>query len=66
VDTLAKRLGLPAQKVPGNLAKQGNTVSSSIPLLFEGFLDNPAINRVLMSGFGVGLSWASCLVERRR
>jgi 3-oxoacyl-[acyl-carrier-protein] synthase-3 len=65
VDTLVKRLGLPPAKVPSNLAGQGNTVSSSIPLLFEAYLDDPTIGRVLMSGFGVGLSWASCLVERR-
>lgn len=65
VDTLAKRLALPAERVPCNLAGQGNTVSSSIPLLFERYLDDPRISRVLMSGFGVGLSWASCLLERR-
>jgi 3-oxoacyl-[acyl-carrier-protein] synthase-3 len=64
VDTLAKRLGLPSSKVPCNLAEQGNTVSSSIPLLFEPYLAEPSVRRVLMSGFGVGLSWASCLVER--
>lgn len=65
LDALAKRLALPASKVPCNLAGQGNTVSSSIPLLFERRIDDPAIRRVLMSGFGVGLSWASCLLERR-
>ena len=65
VDTLIKRLGLPPAKVPSNLAGQGNTVSSSIPLLFEACQDDPRIGRILMSGFGVGLSWASCLVERR-
>jgi hypothetical protein len=64
-DTLVKRLELPPAKVPSNLAAQGNTVSSSIPLLFEAFVDNPGVSRILMSGFGVGLSWASCLVERR-
>jgi 3-oxoacyl-[acyl-carrier-protein] synthase III len=64
LDTLVKRLGLPPEKVPSNLAAQGNTVSSSIPLLFEPYVDNPGIKRVLMSGFGVGLSWASCLLER--
>jgi 3-oxoacyl-[acyl-carrier-protein] synthase III len=65
VDALAKRLNLPPQRIPCNLAKQGNTVSSSIPLLFERYMNDPAIHRVLMSGFGVGLSWASCLLERR-
>jgi 3-oxoacyl-[acyl-carrier-protein] synthase-3 len=66
LEALAKRLGLPPDKVPCNLREQGNTVSSSIPLLFERYIHDPAIRRVLMSGFGVGLSWASCLVERRQ
>jgi len=66
VDTLAKRLALQPHQVPCNLAEQGNTVSSSIPLLFERYFDDPAVRRVVMSGFGVGLSWASCLVERRQ
>jgi 3-oxoacyl-[acyl-carrier-protein] synthase-3 len=65
VDTLAKRLALPADKVPSNLAEQGNTVSSTLPLLFERHVDDPDLRRVVMSGFGVGLSWASCIVERR-
>ena len=65
VDALASRLGLPQDKVPCNLAAQGNTVSSSIPLLFERYVSNPSLRRVLMCGFGVGLSWASCIVERR-
>lgn len=65
LDTLQKRLALPAARVPCNLRKQGNTVSSSIPLLFEPYVDDLKVRRVLMSGFGVGLSWASCLIERR-
>ena len=66
VDTLAKRLGLRPRQAPCNLAEQGNTVSSSVPLLFERRFDDAALRRVVMSGFGVGLSWASCLVERRQ
>ena len=65
VDTLARRLALPESKVPSNLSRQGNTVSSSIPLLFEGYLEDLLLRRIVMSGFGVGLSWASCLCERR-
>jgi 3-oxoacyl-[acyl-carrier-protein] synthase-3 len=64
VDHLTKRLALPPQKVPIGLAKQGNTVSSSIPLLLQRYLDDPELNRMLLSGFGVGLSWASCLLTR--
>ena len=65
VDTLVKRLELPPEKVPCNLSAQGNTVSSSIPLLLEHYLSDTTLNRILLSGFGVGLSWASCLIERR-
>lgn len=64
VDHLTKRLALPPQKVPIGLAKQGNTVSSSIPLLLQRYLDDLELNRMLLSGFGVGLSWASCLLTR--
>lgn len=63
VDTLQKRLGINAEKVPCNLASQGNTVSSSIPLLLENYLSRTDLRRILLSGFGVGLSWASCLLE---
>lgn len=64
VDQLAKRLALPPEKVPLNLSGQGNTISSSLPLLLQDRLDDPRLNRMLLSGFGVGLSWASCLLTR--
>lgn len=63
VETLQKRLGLPTEKVPCYLADQGNTVSSSIPLLFEHYYERTDLKRVLISGFGVGLSWASGVIE---
>jgi 3-oxoacyl-[acyl-carrier-protein] synthase-3 len=64
IDTLQQRLGLPAEKVPMELLEHGNTVSSSIPLLLAERLDQPSLNRIVLSGFGVGLSWATCLLER--
>ena len=66
VDQLAKRLALPAEKVPMNLAGQGNTISSSVPLLLQQHLADAGLKRILLSGFGVGLSWASCLLTRTR
>jgi len=66
VDQLAKRLALPAEKVPMNLAGQGNTISSSVPLLLQQHLADAGLHRILLSGFGVGLSWASCLLTRTR
>jgi len=66
VDQLVKRLALPPEKVPFNLASQGNTISSSLPLLLRDRLGDARLNRMLLSGFGVGLSWASCLLTRTR
>ncbi len=41
----------------------GNTVSSSIPIALARDL-KPTDRRVLISGFGVGLSWATTVLER--
>lgn len=65
VDQLTRRLGLSAEKVPMHLLNQGNTVSSTIPLLLEKFLKSGEGRIFLLSGFGVGLSWASCLLKRQ-
>jgi 3-oxoacyl-[acyl-carrier-protein] synthase-3 len=65
VDTLRERLDLPLAKVPVELALHGNSVSSTIPLVLESRLGIPGLKRLLLAGFGVGLSWASCLLERR-
>jgi len=66
LDTIKSRLNIPAEKVPYNLESQGNTISSSIPLIFEEYIDKENINKVIMSGFGVGLSWATCLLEKTK
>jgi len=65
VDQLIKRLDLPPEKVPIELADQGNTVSSSLPLLLKDRLADQRLKRLLLSGFGVGLSWASTLLTRK-
>ncbi len=65
VDAIAKRLGdEQGSKVVKDMFGAGNTVSSSIPLLLEHYGDNPDWNNVLISGFGVGLSWGSALLQR--
>lgn len=59
VDVLAARLGI--APVPF-LAEYGNTVSSSIPFILKEL--KPAVTRcVLVSGFGVGLSWATAILR---
>lgn len=65
VDTIANRLKLPREKVAFDIETHGNTVSSSIPLLLEKEMGAGGARRILVSGFGVGLSWASNVLFRR-
>jgi 3-oxoacyl-[acyl-carrier-protein] synthase-3 len=65
LDTIARRFPEVKDKFINKLALTGNTVSSSIPLLLEDELDKPEINKILISGFGVGLSWASMVITRK-
>ncbi len=64
VDNLCKALELPESKVPRKLINHGNTVSSSIPIMLESYLFDDKINKMILSGFGVGLSWATCLLTK--
>jgi 3-oxoacyl-[acyl-carrier-protein] synthase-3 len=64
VETLTRRIGLDSSKVPIDIQNTGNTVSSSIPLLLQRELGNTNIKTLILCGFGVGLSWASCVCKR--
>jgi 3-oxoacyl-[acyl-carrier-protein] synthase III len=63
VEYIQKTLAIPAEKAPFAIQHYGNTVSSSIPLLLQEPLRQKQHPRVLLSGFGVGFSWGSCLLE---
>jgi 3-oxoacyl-[acyl-carrier-protein] synthase-3 len=63
LENIIKRSGIPAAKSPIRLEQTGNTVSSSIPLLLEAELETKS-SKILMAGFGVGLSWATAIYER--
>jgi 3-oxoacyl-[acyl-carrier-protein] synthase-3 len=59
---LAKKAKLPAEKVPTNIDRFGNTSSASIPLLMTTELADTlrtGTHQLAMFGFGVGYSWAS-------
>lgn len=62
---LIKKLKLDPRKVPSSIEKYGNTSSVSIPLtIVSGLKDKLAgNNRLLLSGFGVGLSWATSILN---
>lgn len=65
LDTLTKKLGIANErKVINSLDRFGNTVSSSIPIAINTIFDECRKKRlkILISGFGVGLSWASTIL----
>jgi 3-oxoacyl-[acyl-carrier-protein] synthase-3 len=61
IETLRERMELPKEKVIIDLAESGNTVSSSIPMALSRLMrrGDQIGKTVLLSGFGVGLSWAT-------
>jgi 3-oxoacyl-[acyl-carrier-protein] synthase-3 len=66
LDALQRKLSLPDEKVPRRYEDIGNTVSSTIPFVLEGLLQNgqmTAGSRIALIGFGVGLSWAGGLIR---
>jgi 3-oxoacyl-[acyl-carrier-protein] synthase III len=65
LDVLRGDLGVADDQLPFEASEYGNTVSSSIPLMLASRLDaGQSISRILLSGFGVGFSWGTCLLEQ--
>ncbi len=65
VNAVARRFPNVKDRFVLDMLEIGNTVSSTIPLLLEKTLVQRDVRRVLISGFGVGLSWASTILTRR-
>jgi 3-oxoacyl-[acyl-carrier-protein] synthase-3 len=66
IDNAVKRLGADPDRVLMNLERYGNTSAASIPLCLEEAWSDGRLkkgDRVLMIGFGGGLTWGSCLTE---
>ena len=66
LESLRRALRLPESKVYLNISKTGNLVSASLPVAFKNALEEGCIqpgHLILMSGFGVGLSWGSLLMK---
>ena len=66
IDTLIKILRLDREKVFINICNIGNTVSASIPIAIKDAISQGKIKRgqkVLLSGFGVGMSYGTILME---
>lgn len=63
VDNMTKKLKIAPDKIPFEAQKTGNTVSSTIPIMLSKYLEE-AHPHILLSGFGVGLSWASTVIKK--
>jgi 3-oxoacyl-[acyl-carrier-protein] synthase-3 len=67
IRNIARRLHLPLERVPMDIVERfGNQSSASIPFTLCHSLGEAARARrlrVLLVGYGVGLSWASALLE---
>lgn len=67
ISNIARRLKVPLAKAPADtVAKYGNQSSASIPCTICDALGEGLTREgktLVMSGFGVGLSWATCLVQ---
>ena len=66
LDSLAKILKIKPEKVYENIGSVGNTVSASIPIALKDAFEEGKIkkgDKVFICGFGVGLSWASAIIQ---
>lgn len=65
-ETIRKKLGLPVEKVPSTLHDFGNTSGASLPVTMTVRLHDilaQGRHRLLLSGFGIGLSWGTAIVD---
>ena len=62
---IAKKLKLPPEKIPSTIEKFGNTSSVSIPITIVSELKDKLSghSRLMLSGFGVGLSWGTVILD---
>ena len=66
IESVAKRLHQPMEKFPTNLEKCGNVSAASVPILLDDVLKQGLLqkgDKVVLAGFGAGLTWGSCVIE---
>lgn len=66
LELIAKRLKVDMEKIPMNLDHYGNTSSASIPILLDEINRNDLLeegDKIVLSGFGGGLTWGATLIE---
>lgn len=66
IDLVVKKYKIPQEKYYKNIAEYGNTSAASIPLVMSELVQMKKVgsgSRVLVVGFGGGLTWGGALVE---
>lgn len=66
LDKIAQHLALPADRFYRNIAELGNTSAASIPLALDAWHRERSLEageKVVLAGFGAGLTWGGILFE---
>ena len=66
IESAAKRLKLPDEKIYLNIAEYGNTSAASVPLAFDECIRKGKIKQgdiVIFVAFGAGLTWAASVIQ---
>ena len=66
IESAAKRLELPSDKVFLNISEYGNTSAASVPIAFDECVRSGKIKRgdiVIFVAFGAGLTWGANVIE---
>ena len=69
IQSAAKRLKVPMEKVMVTVDKYGNTSAASIPMALADAVKVGRIKKgdtIVLVGFGAGLTWASCVMKWAR
>ena len=66
IESIGKKLKVPSEKIIIDMENFGNTVSASIPIALANSLNKGNFkkgDKLLLAGFGVGLSWSATIVD---
>ncbi|CAI9274293.1 unnamed protein product [Lactuca saligna] len=66
IDSVAKTLEFPRERVISNLENYGNTSAASIPLALDEGVRGGKVKKgetIMLGGFGAGLTWGSAIVR---
>jgi len=66
IESAAKRLQLPDEKVYINIAEYGNTSAASVPIAFDECVRRGKIKRgdiIIFVVFGAGLTWGANVIQ---